>query len=57
MKITIGNEKTMTLEELAREMCKKIGQVECVENECPGFDYCYKNHNGLLAWFREVLER
>lgn len=37
-----------TLEEIAQKICKSY--EECTEGECPGFDFCRKNHNGILEW-------
>lgn len=57
MTITDG-EKTMTLEELARKMCRSMfaaNEETCWDGSCPAADYCTKNHNGMIDWLRDVI--
>lgn len=53
-KVTTPKPKTYTLEEIAGKICESY--EECTEGECPGWDYCGKEHNGVLEWLRKVVE-
>lgn len=43
------------IEELAKKICDSY--EECVEGECPGFDYCYfRGRNGVQIWLENVIK-
>lgn len=46
-------EKTYTLEELAKKICDSIPAEEC--DHCPATLYCRTGHNGMLDWLKKVL--
>lgn len=57
MNITDG-EKSMTLEELARKICKSLvdDDAECCYNgKCPAAEHCRHGHNGMIDWLREKV--
>lgn len=58
MEITDG-EKSMTLEELARKLCKRFMGEDaegCYDGSCPAAEYCRHNHNGMIDLLREVVK-
>ena len=57
MEITDGK-KTMTLEELAKKMCRNLfaaNNEACWDGGCPAAEHCRHEHNGMIDWLRKVL--
>lgn len=53
-----AQQQTYTLEEIALAICNHYCEIgDGCNEDCVGFCDCWKNHNGALAWLREVVNR
>lgn len=56
--IVTDGEKVMTLEELAKKMCRDLTATNdeaCWDGTCPAEAYCRHEHNGMIDWLRKVV--
>lgn len=49
--------KSLTVEEMAEELCEFVQLVEAECAFCPAKEYCYRGHNGMKDWLMDEEER
>lgn len=49
--------KSLTVEEMADELCEFVSQLDVECEKCPAYKYCYKGHNGMKHWMMSEEER
>ena len=48
--------KSLTIEELASELCQMMDRLDVMCEQCPAYKYCYKGHNGMKHWLNTNIE-
>lgn len=49
--------KSLTVEEMADELCEFVSQLDVECEKCPAYKYCYKGHKGMKHWLMTEEER